>query len=160
MSQKLGQLSSSRGLNSLSSFEEAILRDGCQAIFVPACDIDKIKALTLIYNIDKDFVYQYCHPRRMNINMRAMSQIEINIGLDHRLMGDMTASINSTMKYTKIITKGSVIIIGVTDDMDLIKSSPVVEPAKFVYTKILDEHEYDEPMYSYTYNPYDTKFTL
>lgn len=116
MSQKLGQLSSSRGLNSLSSFEEAILRDGCQAIFVPACDIDKIKALTLVYDIDKDFVYQYCHPRRMNINMRAMSQIEINIGLDHRLMGDMTASINSTMRYTKIITKGSVTIIGVTDD--------------------------------------------
>lgn len=164
MSQKLGQLSSSRGLNSLSSFEEAVLRDDCNAIIVPACDIDKIKAMMLVYDIEKDFIIGYCHPRRLNISMRTVSNTVFNIGLDHRLMPDMEASIRSSMKYSLHIPVNKLVVVGVTHDDELIKSNPLLRQEDTVMYDYIKNSPYDEThsykTHSYTYNPYDTKFTL
>ena len=160
MSQKSGQLSSSRGINSLSSFDEAVLRDDCGVLIVPACDVDKIKALILVYGVDKELHIGYCHPRRLNISMRALTGGTINIGLDHRLIDDMEASIKSCMGFNLHIPKNSLVVVGVTYDDDLIKSNPLIKQRNTVSYDYAKVGSYDESMYSYTHNPYDTKYTL
>lgn len=159
MSQKSGQLSSSRGINSLSSFDEAVLRDDCGVIIVPAYDVDKIKSLILVYGVDKKLHIGYCHPRRLNISTHNLGGT-INIGLDHRLMDDMEASIKSCMGFSLHIPKNSLVVVGVTYDDDLIKSNPLIKQRNTVSYDYAKVGSCDESMYSYTHNPYDTKFTL
>lgn len=160
MSQKSGQLSSSRGINSLSSFDEAVLRDDCGVLIVPACDVDKIKALMLVYGVDKKLHIGYCHPRRLNISIRTLAGGTVNIGLDHRLIDDMEASIKSCMSFSLNVPKHSLVVIGVTYDDDLIKSNPLIKQRNTVSYDYAKVGSCDESMYSYTHNPYDTKFTL
>ena len=160
MSQKSGQLSSSRGINSLSSFDEAVLRDDCGVLIVPACDVEKIKALILVYDIDKELNISYCHPRRLNLSIRASTGGTINIGLDHRLIDDMEASIKSCMGFSFHIPTNSLVVVGVTYDDDLIKSNPLIKQRDTITYDYAKVGSCDESMYSYAYNPYDTKYTL
>ena len=160
MSQKSGQLSSSRGINSLSNFAEAVLRDDCGVLIVPDCDVDKIKALMLVYGVDKELHVGYCHPRRLNISIRALTDSTIHIGLDHRLIDDMEASIKSSMGFNLHIPKNSLVVVGVTHDDELVKSNPLIRQKNVVSYDYAEIGSCDESVYSYAHNPYTNKFTL